>query len=85
MRMFSINDGVPNFHFVRAITEMRLDELRKEAERERMLDQAHPAGKTFLDRLMISIGGYLVSVGEKLRERHIPVTPQCSKACPSDF
>lgn len=85
MRMFSINDGVPNFHFVRAITEMRMDELKKEVECERMLDQAHPARETFQDRLMISIGGYLVSAGEKLRERHVPVMPQCSKACPSDF
>jgi hypothetical protein len=85
MRMFPINDGVPNFQFAQAITEMRLDELRKEAEQERMLDQADPARKTFLDGLMISVGSYLVSVGEKLRERHIPVTPQCSEACPSDF
>ncbi|MCK4693720.1 MAG: hypothetical protein V3S81_00285 [Anaerolineales bacterium] len=85
MYLFSANDGVPNFHFTRAITKMRLDELRKEAERERMLHQAHATRETLLDRLMISIGGYLVSAGEKLLERHIPVMPQCSKACPSDF
>ena len=85
MRMFSINDGVPNFHFARAITEMRMDELKKEVECERMLDQAHPARKTFLDRLMIIVGGYLISAGEKLLERHIPVMPQRSKACPSDY
>lgn len=85
MRMFPINDGVPNFHFAQAITEMRIDELRKEAEQERMLDQAYPAGKTFLDRLMINLGGYLVSVGEKLLERHVPVIPQHSTACPSDY
>ena len=83
--MFPINDGVPNFYLVQAVTEMRIDELRKEAERERMLDQVDPARKTFLDRLMISVGGHLVSAGEKLLERHIPVMPQCSKACPSDY
>ena len=85
MRMFPINDGVPNFQLAQAVTEMRIDELRKEAERERMLDQMNPAHKTFLDRLMINIGGYLVSTGEKLLERHLPVIPQCSKACPSDY
>ena len=85
MRMFSINDGVPNFHFARAITEMHMEELKKEVERERMLNQTHPTRETFLDRLMINIGGYLVSAGEKLLERHIPVMPQCSKAYPSDY
>ena len=85
MNLFSINDRVPNFHFVRAITEMRMDELKKVVECERMLKQAHIARKTFLDRLMINIGGYLISTGEKLRERHVPVMPQCSKAYPSDY
>ena len=85
MSMFSINDGVPNSHLAQAITEIRIAELRREAERERMLDQVDPAHKTFLDRLMINIGGYLISAGEKMLERHIPVMPQCSKAYPSDY
>ena len=85
MRMFPVNDGVPNFHLAQAVAEMRIDELRKEAEWERMLDQVDPAHKTLLDRLMINIGGYLISAGEKLLERHIPIMPQCPKAYPSDY
>ena len=85
MRMFPINDGVANFHVAQAITEMRIDELRKEVQCKRMLDQVYPARKTFLDRLMILVGGYLVSAGEKLCERHNPVIPQHSRACPSDY
>ena len=85
MRMFPVTDGVPNFHLVQAVTEMRIDELQKEAERERMLDQLDSARTRFLDRLMIDIGSYLVLVGKKLLERYVPVMPQRSEACPTDY
>jgi hypothetical protein len=60
------------FDVLAAVTEAHLQDRLKEAEIARLVRQARAARPRLRDRVLASIGGLLISVGEKLQARYAP-------------
>jgi hypothetical protein len=58
-------------------------ELFKEVERYRLIRQVRSGTPSLFDRTLASIGGFLISTGERLRSRcmpqHVPVARHASE------
>jgi hypothetical protein len=50
-------------------------ELFKEIEHYRLIRQARAGAPRLLDRVLASIGSFLIAAGERLRSRHVPHVP----------
>lgn len=70
----------PGIQLMAAKARERQSDLLREEERGRPVRKAGSARHDLMDRVLTGIGDVLVSAGEKLRERHMPVMPQGSEA-----
>lgn len=62
----------------------RMHELLAEAERARLVRLVKANRPRRWDRVLVGIGGLLVSVGERLRARHTPALQQTCEVCWAD-
>ena len=69
---------VPERFHVMGLYRVREGEILENAKVARLLKSIHSTNQTFLERMLYGIGAFLVSVGEKLRERYAPaMAPGC--------
>ena len=61
------------------IYRKRQEAFLEEAGRKRMILQDHHGKRTLLERLLFSVGAFLVSVGGRLRKRYAPMMPHGRK------
>jgi len=66
--------------FMLAAGEARRRDFLEEAERHRLIQKAKAARTGLLDRVLASIGGFLISAGKKLQGRHAPLLSHDSEA-----
>jgi hypothetical protein len=72
---------VPEPSYVMAIYKMRQEEILKEVEHRRMLRLIHSTKQSFVERIMVAVGEFMVSTGKKLRERYTPATARGCEPC----
>jgi len=72
---------VPERFHVMGIYRMREEEILEDVKVTRLLKSIHPANQSFLERMLYDTGAFLVSVGEKLRERYAPTMPHGREGC----
>ncbi len=58
-----------NYWLETVVTEERCADIRREVVRNRQIRQAQP-GQSWFGQRMLSLGIWLVSVGERLRQRY---------------
>lgn len=61
-----------------ALAEARHNDLLKEAEIHRSLKRARGVRLRLQDRLLMSVGSFLISTGKKLQGRYAAVVPHSS-------
>lgn len=71
---------LPGIQLMAAKTREQQSERRRGTERGRLVRKVGSTRHDSSDRVLTKIGHMLISAGEKLRERHVPVTPQVSEA-----
>jgi hypothetical protein len=69
-----------NPYLMAKMERIHRQELFKEIEHYRLIRQARSGAPRLLDRMLASIGGFLITTGERLRSRHVPVVRQHSEA-----
>jgi hypothetical protein len=74
----------PGIQLMAAKARERQSDLLREEERGRPVRKVGSAGYDLMDRVLTAVGDVLVSTGEKLRERRMPVMPQGSEAYQSN-
>ena len=68
-------------HLVSAIHKMRQDEASEMAARARLMAGAGSVRLSFLHRALAGVGGLLISAGERLQRRHVPVVSCAAETC----
>jgi hypothetical protein len=63
----------------------RMNDLLAEAERLRLIRQAKAGSPNRLDSILANVGGFMISVGERLQARRVQVTSQPCDVCCTDY
>jgi hypothetical protein len=71
---------LPGIQLMAAKAREQQSDLWRGMERGRLVRKVGSTRHDFSDRVLTSIGNMLISAGEKLRERHVPVMLQGSEA-----
>jgi hypothetical protein len=72
----------PDLHQV--VATDRMNELLKEAERDRLTRQANANRPNPLNAVLVGVGDLLISVGKRLQARRVQVAPQPCDVCRAD-
>jgi hypothetical protein len=70
-----------NPYLMMEMERIHRQELFKEVEHYRLVRQVRSDSPRLLDRVLASIGGFLISAGERLQARHMPVAHHTSEVC----
>lgn len=71
----------PDPRLVSAIHKMRQDEVSRMAEHARLMQGIESVRFNFLCRALAGVGGLLISVGQRLQRRYMPVVSCAAETC----
>ena len=62
-----------NYYEAEQVMEERVKDALREVKQARLIRMANSARPGHLDQILASVGGLLISTGQKLQGRHAPV------------
>ena len=72
-------DPYANPYLMIKMDAIHRQELLREAEHYRLVRLARSATPRLLDRVLASLGSFLIAAGERLRARHTPIVHHTSE------